>query len=352
MTHYYPRRRLSEILDGIPLTAVSNMEDARQLCDYVGSWANSDLRTNLWDIRIDSLDPLVLSGYVTNPGTLSTLKQAFEHIGTEANTEGIHRVPDPESDEARFGVITVPECAITADPGQGERLDSALLGSSVVLLVSEDEFTQVQAPSGYIGWVHQSEYTSKTSEPWVDWMRKPRGIVLDEIKTGSVTIPRNAMLPVPSPGTLLLPSGDTLSLEDKSVVRTFAGMTQKREQLIEAARSLLGTNYVWGGNSRSGIDCSGFTRYCYRKIGITLPRDADMQSLAGTISAIPGAEDAMMPGDLLFFHGRHGRITHVGMSIDGSHFIHASGRHGVIEDDLDKAEGYTGTYLLSKRILS
>ncbi len=64
---------------------------------------------------------------------------------------------------------------------------------------------------------------------------------------------------------------------------------------VSLARSLGGIRYVWGGTTTSGFDCSGFTRYVYRKAGVNLPRTAAAQQRAVRRVSNP------RPGDLVFF---------------------------------------------------
>ena len=70
-----------------------------------------------------------------------------------------------------------------------------------------------------------------------------------------------------------------------------------RANLEKAGRSMLGVPYLWGGTSRRGIDCSGFTQYSYRKIGYELNRTAVSQLENGIVVA----KADMQPGDLVFF---------------------------------------------------
>ena len=49
---------------------------------------------------------------------------------------------------------------------------------------------------------------------------------------------------------------------------------------VETAWSFLETPYVWGGNSASGVDCSGLVQASLQRAGIACPRDSDMQEKA------------------------------------------------------------------------
>ena len=52
-------------------------------------------------------------------------------------------------------------------------------------------------------------------------------------------------------------------------------------EVVAIAERYLGVPYVWGGTSPSGFDCSGLVQYCYRQIGINLPRTSRVQFHAG-----------------------------------------------------------------------
>ena len=95
--------------------------------------------------------------------------------------------------------------------------------------------------------------------------------------------------------------------------------------LLGTAQAQLGIRYRWGGTSRSGFDCSGFTTYVFRQHGKSLPRTSSAQSQHG--QSVGRGE--LKKGDLVFFRTRGGsRVSHVGIYMGGGQFIHASSGSG------------------------
>lgn len=96
-------------------------------------------------------------------------------------------------------------------------------------------------------------------------------------------------------------------------------------EVVAVARQFVGrTDYVWGGTTPSGFDCSGLTLYSYRAVGIGLPRTSREQYRFGAFIP-PDRLDLLAPGDLVFFgrDGDPGRIHHVGIYSGEGKFIHA-----------------------------
>ena len=92
-----------------------------------------------------------------------------------------------------------------------------------------------------------------------------------------------------------------------------------RTRIIDTAKKYLGARYNYGGMSTSGFDCSGFVQYVFRENGIQLPRSTPDQFEGGKKIDL---EDAK-PGDLVFFRIYNGRISHVGIFVEKTVFIHA-----------------------------
>lgn len=83
-------------------------------------------------------------------------------------------------------------------------------------------------------------------------------------------------------------------------------------KLITDAQSVLGTRYKYGGETSSGLDCSGFTKYVYQKSGVNIPHSAKSQSKIGVLVS----KEDCKTGDLIFFGSRSNRgyhFQHVGM---------------------------------------
>lgn len=70
------------------------------------------------------------------------------------------------------------------------------------------------------------------------------------------------------------------------------------EAAVAAARTQLGTPYVWGGTQPGGFDCSGLTQWAYRQAGVEIPRTAEEQAVGRAVSA-----EELQPGDLAVWDG-------------------------------------------------
>ncbi len=98
----------------------------------------------------------------------------------------------------------------------------------------------------------------------------------------------------------------------------------KCHRITSVAKTKLGNRYVWGATGkRNTFDCSGFTKFVYKKNGIDIPRTSINQSKYGKFVK----RDELRKGDLVFFDTskrKRGYVNHVGIYIGDNKFIHAS----------------------------
>jgi cell wall-associated NlpC family hydrolase len=92
--------------------------------------------------------------------------------------------------------------------------------------------------------------------------------------------------------------------------------------VLSVAARYVGTPYVYGGTTPRGFDCSGYTRYVWAQLGVSLPRTANQQMNA--TRRVPRSQ--AKPGDLVFFVSG-GRAYHVGLYA-GSGMMYDSPRAG------------------------
>ena len=108
---------------------------------------------------------------------------------------------------------------------------------------------------------------------------------------------------------------------------------KQRRTLLEEAKKLVGTPYKYGGTSLKGFDCSGFTQYVYKTIGIDLPHNANLQSKMGAKVSLEEAQ----AGDLIFFGSK--RASHAGMIYQNNNgeieLIHCASRGVTYQDHKD-----------------
>ncbi len=97
--------------------------------------------------------------------------------------------------------------------------------------------------------------------------------------------------------------------------------------LVAAASLYLGVPYLWGGRSWLGIDCSGLVQSAFRDLGITVPRDTDMQRDSIGEGVPVGRETDLRRGDLLYLPG------HVLIYAGDGAVIHADGGSMMVRRD-------------------
>lgn len=104
-------------------------------------------------------------------------------------------------------------------------------------------------------------------------------------------------------------------------------------QLYRFIDEWYGTEYKYGGEDNTGIDCSAFSQKLYDEVyNVGLLRTSRQQHRES--DHFKHIEDAMQ-GDLVFFRVRRFRISHVGVYLANGYFVHASSSQGVVISNLN-----------------
>jgi cell wall-associated NlpC family hydrolase len=265
-------------------------------------------------------------------------------------------------------VINGDEVAVRSAPGTSSRVRMRLdEGEKVTVTNRRDGWIKIATEEGATGWVRADYLRIKKSASKKQVVSRTRQTAQVAKKTtpkkaaSTQTAKREVKKPVEikvAPVTLPedLEAAKTTTPEIAPEVKTEVATEEKQEnvrratgrqrsripestaprgssEVVRSALSYRGTPYRWGGSSRGGFDCSGFTSYLFRQRGISLPHSASAQFGMGK----KVSRDAMQAGDLVFFSTITRGISHVGVYIGEGKFVHASSRRsgGVRVDTLN-----------------
>ena len=127
----------------------------------------------------------------------------------------------------------------------------------------------------------------------------------------------------------------------------------KNEKLYHTINSWLGTPYLWGGDSKSGIDCSAFVQEIYHKVyQKELPRTSIEQFYMDTKVHFKD-QQYLKEGDLVFFRLRHKDkvVSHVGIYLQNGMFLGSNSPRGVEIVNLNSSY-WQDKYVASSRLLN
>jgi gamma-D-glutamyl-L-lysine dipeptidyl-peptidase len=319
----------------------------RSEIDSLGIVYVPDLLEGIFDVEIISKGSvMILKGETDIPEAEEAITGILRQKGASF-IDSLKVLPDTSEIKEPWGLVNVSVCNIRFTSSyDAEMVSQAVMGTPVKILKKDGGWLLIKTPDMYLGWVDSDAIAAISVSEHDKWRSSSR--LFYTAKTGDIYSDRSMMKVISDivAGCIIeitgnqksgfdvrLPDGregfipaDKAILLDQFAVATYLN----RENLISTAESFMGIPYLWGGTSSKGFDCSGFVKTVYFLNGIILERDASQQFRNGMRLRVrrESFPDSLKKGDLLFFgssqHGRP-RVTHVGMYIGDTEFIHCSG---------------------------
>jgi hypothetical protein len=221
-----------------------------------------------------------------------------------------------------YGICNLAIIPLRAEPSdKSEQVSQILFGEAFEILEWKDRWVKViTAYDAYEGWIGRLQFVMLGHIAYRSLKQATAPITYRAV-TQAWKKPDNSVLYLPVASSLVFLKGTTCHINNEKF--EIIGEIGETEPLDVTAKSFLNTPYLWGGRTHYGIDCSGFTQAVYRLQDVYLRRDAGMQADQG--EEVEDISEARL-GDLAFFDNDEGRISHVGILLNKSEVIHASGR--------------------------
>jgi hypothetical protein len=234
-----------------------------------------------------------------------------------------------------YGICNLGVIPLRAGPNElSEMVSQVLFGETFEILEWVEKWARITTTAdNYTGWISRLQFSMLGHIAYQQLKRQFAPLTYGAI-TQAWKIADNSILYLPIASSLAFFEGRSCRIGNEKF--EIIGPKGDIEDFNITAGSFLNAPYLWGGRTHFGIDCSGFTQAVFKLHGVSLKRDASLQVGQGVV--VEKLKNAEL-GDLAFFNNPEGRTTHVGIMLNNSQIIHASGKVKI--DSIDEKGIYS-----------
>ncbi len=215
-----------------------------------------------------------------------------------------------------FGIISLNIVPVRRESNaKSEMINQLFFGETIRVIKFLKKWSKIRSNiDNYEGWIRNLHFMKISS-------KENKSLSKNKVFSNSEILVNG------SENQIIIPTGSLIN--NLKFLNYTNNNVEEKKSTLNVALSFLNSPYLWGGKTKFGTDCSGFTQSVFKTRNIILPRDASDQVKEGV-----NIKNDWKSLDLAFFGDNKKNISHVGMLISNNKIIHAYGKVRI--DKLDE----------------
>ena len=215
-----------------------------------------------------------------------------------------------------FGIISLNIVPVRRESNaKSEMINQLFFGETIWVIKFLKKWSKIRSNiDNYEGWIRNLHFMKISS-------KENKSLSKNKVFSNSEILVNG------SENQIIIPTGSLIN--NLKFLNYTNNNVEEKKSTLNVALSFLNSPYLWGGKTKFGTDCSGFTQSVFKTRNIILPRDASDQVKEGV-----NIKNDWKSLDLAFFGDNKKNISHVGMLIGNNKIIHAYGKVRI--DKLDE----------------